>query len=236
MAMQIVDRIEKRRFVGREFLLWLWFESELFEATLSTQKHGSFGMWVEQQLVLSAGKEATRIKGSFPGGGRDAKEALLAGKLPEVATFRLTWKDSDIAFTLKAEKLAVSGLKLPTVLGGETDDAPVSLAPKGPPRGKTRRTTVAEDAEREADGRAESFYERMALTRDVEGLIEALYGDFLALRLGDRWSEAVHPAQLAWAAGKRVDAERYREATRGGKKASKRRTSSAASGARDDQV
>ena len=58
--MQLVDRIEKRRFVGREFLLWLWFESELFDATLSTGAHGSFGLWLEKRLVLSAGKQSTR--------------------------------------------------------------------------------------------------------------------------------------------------------------------------------
>jgi hypothetical protein len=51
--MQLVDRIEKRRFVGREFLLFLWFESEIFEATLQTRKHGSFGLWLERSLVLS---------------------------------------------------------------------------------------------------------------------------------------------------------------------------------------
>ena len=44
MTMQLVDRIERRRFVGREFLVWLWFESELFDATLSTKEHGSFGL------------------------------------------------------------------------------------------------------------------------------------------------------------------------------------------------
>ena len=31
------ERIELRRFVGRELLLWLWFESEVFEATLETK-------------------------------------------------------------------------------------------------------------------------------------------------------------------------------------------------------
>src|SRR5689334_1046460 len=103
--MQIVDRIEKRRFVGREFLLWLWFESEVFEATLTTEKHGAFGLWIENQLLLSSGKESTRIKGGTPAGSREAKEALLAGKLPETATFRLTFRDRDIAFTLKAERL-----------------------------------------------------------------------------------------------------------------------------------
>ena len=57
--MQLVDRIEKRRFVGREFLLFLWFESEIFEATLQTRKHGSFGLWLERSLVIRAEHELT---------------------------------------------------------------------------------------------------------------------------------------------------------------------------------
>ncbi len=57
--MDLVDRVEKRRFVGREFLLWLWFESEVFDATLSTKKHGSFGLWIEKQIILTSGKEST---------------------------------------------------------------------------------------------------------------------------------------------------------------------------------
>ena len=211
--MQVVDRIEKRRFVGREFLLWLWFESELFEATLTTEAHGSFGLWLENQLGLSAGKESTRIKGPLPASGREAKESLLAGKLPETGTFRLTYRDRDFSFTLKAERLAISGLKLPTVLEQETETP--SVAPAPPPRRKGKKTSVEEDAEREADARNESFYERMALAREVEELIEALYTDYLALRLSDAWSRTVLPAQAAWASGDNgVAVERYIAARR----------------------
>ena len=59
--MDVFERIELRRFVGRELLLWLWFESEVFEATLSTKTHGSFGMWIEGRLVLSAGQEVPMV-------------------------------------------------------------------------------------------------------------------------------------------------------------------------------
>src|SRR5580704_16290911 len=99
--MQLVDRIEKRRFVGREFLLWLWFESEVFEGTLHTTEHGSFGLWIERQIVLSAGKEDTRIKGSQPASGREAKESLRRGKLPESAGFHLVVGSEESSFTLK---------------------------------------------------------------------------------------------------------------------------------------
>lgn len=207
--MQVLDRIEKRRFVGREFLLWLWFESEMFEATLETRKHGSFGLWVERQLVLSAGVEATRIKGSTPGGSREAKEALLVGKLPEAAGLHLSWGDREITFTLKAERMAVSGLVLPTVLGGADDDEP-PLALGRPQRRKKKAEGPAQ--EREADAGYESFQERMLLTREVEGLIEALYRDFLTLRLGAAWGALVLPAIRIWAKGeRRVDPVVYRK-------------------------
>ncbi|HEX4336640.1 MAG TPA: hypothetical protein VH062_12045 [Polyangiaceae bacterium] len=209
--MQEADRNEKRRFVGREFLLWLWFESEAFEATLSTRTQGTFGLWIEKHLVLSVGKEATRIKGTFPAGSREAKEALALGKLPEAAGLHLSWGDREVTFTLRAEKMALSGLVLPTVLGDEEEETPALVQPP-PRRKKGKRSTVEVEQERVSDERHEAFYERMLLTREVEGLVETLYRDFLALRLGDTWPTVIEPALAAWIRGGKIDAERYRKA------------------------
>ena len=211
--MQLLERIEKRRFIGREFVLWLWFESELFDATLSTKAHGDFGLWIEKEILLSNGKETTRIKGGSPAQAREAKEALLLGKLPERATFHLTLGEREATFALKAEPLALAGLKLPTVREGEGDaPAPGELGAAKPSRPKLRRTSVEEDAEAEADARNESFYERMVLTREVEVLIESLYRDFLKLRLGAGWETVLLPVLRAWVAGQEPDAEEYRAA------------------------
>jgi len=221
--MQLLDRIEKRRFVGREFLLWLWFESEMFEGTLSTAEHGAFGLWIEKSFTLSAGKETTRIKGAYPAGSREAKEALLRGKLPEACGLHISWRDQETSFTLKAEQMAFAGLRLPTVLGKDEDEAPKLLDEPGkaPPR-KKRGPKKSDD---ESDEAHEAFYERMHLTRDVEGLVEALYRDFLGLRLGSAgatWSDVVLPALHAWSRGEaKQDADAYREASRaalGGRK------------------
>jgi len=203
----LADRIEKRRFIGREFLLWLWFESELFEATLATARHGSFGLWIEGQLVLSAGSETTRIKGSYPTGAREAKEGLLVGKLPELAGIHLSWREQDFQFVLRAERLAVSGLKLPTVLGGAEDERPVSLAPSRP----VRKRRGPDDGREEEHADHEAFYERMTLTREVEALLETLYADFLNLRMVAVWNDEVVPFMRTWVEGKsKIDPERYR--------------------------
>ena len=212
--MEVFERIELRRFVGRELLLWLWFESEIFEATLTTKAHGSFGLWLEGRLVLSAGKEVTTIKGTVPGQHREAKESLLRGKMPDLASIHLSWADHDATLTLKAETLGISGLKLPrkepeAVATGEGTTAPPRRAPRKKPV-----STAAAAAELAAHESNEELYERMRVTREIEGIVEALYRDFLALRLGPAWSELVMPALEAWSLGEEVDSDAYGAARR----------------------
>jgi hypothetical protein len=206
--MQLVDRIEKRRFVGREFLLWLWVESELFDATLATAEHGSFGLWLEKRLVLSSGKESTRITHPSPGRGREAKEALLVGQLPESAGIRIALAEEETSFVLRAEALGVSGLRLPALLGND-EEATTALEELQGKRGKPKRKDKRDDEAYEA------FYERMRLTQSFEALLEALYRDFLAYRLSDRWKAVFVPTAKAWARGQEVDADQYRAARDG---------------------
>ena len=218
--MELYERIELRRFVGREWLLWLWFETEVFEATLSTKAHGQFGLWLEGRLVMSAGQEATAIKGTQPGNHREAKESLLRGKLPDAASLHLSWADHEATFTIKAEKMALSGLKLPgkkKEAGGEAPGAVASLTsingPAPPPRAKRKKSSPADEAAAfEAHEAHEAFYDRMTVTREIESIVEALYRDFLALRLGPAWGETVVPALEAWATGDDVDDAAYRKA------------------------
>lgn len=201
--MQRIDRIEKRRFVGREFLLWLWFESEVFDATLSTRQQGTFGLWLEKRLVLSEGHEKTSIVGPAPGAGREAKEALLRGQLPESAGVRIAWHGDETSFTCKAESLGVAGLKLKTVLNA-ADDQPNPLLEEmmGKPARRPKRAAEPEELH-------EIFYERMHLTGEFEALLEQLFADFLALRLTDAWDQDVVPLLRKWVLGLTFDLAPY---------------------------
>ncbi|MCB9603291.1 MAG: hypothetical protein H6722_33385 [Sandaracinus sp.] len=220
--MQLADLIEKRRFVGRELLLWLWMESELFEGTLHTKVHGDpieLGFWLEKQLVLSAETESTTIKAAMPGLGREAKEALLRGQLPERVGVRIAQEEHETSLVLTGETFGVRTLKLATVLNEEEEyvgDLVDELAGRTRGRPKKKRD---EDAEEDDT----PFYERMAKTKDVEDLLAALYRDFLTLRLDARWETVVVPTMREWVEGRDVDADAYRAACegKGGKKAKK---------------
>lgn len=211
----MADRIELRRFVGRELLLWLWLESELFEATLSTKEHGQLGLWLEGRLALNEGPESTVIKGSAPGMSREAKEALLRGKMPERAQFHLSFGDHECVLTLRGETLAFAGLTPPRKKGDDDDagagargagePAPIDAAP-------VRRKRRRGNDEGASDVAHEAFYERMHFARDVEALTTALYRDFLAVRLSPAWDSHVVPALEAWARGDDVDVDRYASA------------------------
>jgi hypothetical protein len=114
--MELLDLIEGRRFMGREFVVWLWFESEMQETNLRPTGVDPVSMWLEAQITLVLEKEESRLKGAIPASSPEAKEALRQGKLPKEAKMRLIRGDREYTWTLKADTLGLSGLKLPTQL------------------------------------------------------------------------------------------------------------------------
>jgi len=114
--MELLDLIEGRRFMGREFIVWLWFESELQETNLQPTGVDPLALWLEAQITLVLEKEESRLKGAIPASSPEAKEALRQGKLPKEAKMRAVRGEREFVWTLKADTLALSGLKLPTQL------------------------------------------------------------------------------------------------------------------------
>ncbi|MBM4362802.1 MAG: hypothetical protein FJ104_08985 [Deltaproteobacteria bacterium] len=209
--MQVADRVEQRRFVGREFLLYLWFESELFDGTLDAGGR-EIGLFLGGELTLTLGKERTRISGVRPSMSAEAREALLAGKLPESAGLELTLGERELRCVLHADRLALARLTLPPK-DDEAEAPPAAATPPRPPRRKRRRESSPDEDAREAEAELEERHllidERMSLAAEVEDVVEALYRRFLALRLGPAWDAAVLPALRAFAAGTPPDADEY---------------------------
>lgn len=120
--MNLADLIEKRRWVGREFLVWLWFESELMEGRFDVAGFGPCEIFLEGQLSLTQDKEQARLKGTAPSASAEAHEALRQGKLPAQARVRLARGELEYGFVFTAETLAISGVKIPKVVTEEGDE------------------------------------------------------------------------------------------------------------------
>jgi hypothetical protein len=170
--------VEKNRFVGREWLLWLWFESELHETHLRASNGKTCALWIETQITLAADQEEARIKSGMPATTPEAKQALRQGKLPKQARMHAVVDDHEFCWVLKADELAVGALKVPGELKADAD-------------------------------RHEALYERMRLVEELEAVLEALFADFIALRLSPAWATGVVPALQSWAYGERVDEKAY---------------------------
>jgi hypothetical protein len=120
--MNLADRIEKRRFVGSEFLVWLWFESELFEGRFDVEGFGPCELWLEGQITLAEGKEQSRLKGATPSAAPEAREALRQGKLPTQARLRLSRGELEFGFVWSAAALSLAAVKIPSVVKEEADE------------------------------------------------------------------------------------------------------------------
>jgi len=172
------ELVELNRFVGREFLLWLWFESELYETNLTPSTGEPFSLWLETQITLASEAEETRVKAHMPGLAPEAKQALRQGKLPIATKISAILGGAEFRWSFKADQLAIGGLKVPAELKAEED-------------------------------KFEALYDRMRLTELLEAQLEALYRDFVALRLDAAWERSIVPDLRRWARGKEIDEKLY---------------------------
>lgn len=109
-----------RDFLGNEFLAWLWFVVEERGDSLKLRDDSEAAVLPVRTLTLECpagetGKET--ITSDAPTRLPEARRALQSGKLPRKMGFIVSRHDQQYEFTLSAETLAVSGLKLPAPEG-----------------------------------------------------------------------------------------------------------------------
>ncbi|RAL20050.1 hypothetical protein DL240_18990 [Lujinxingia litoralis] len=166
--MDLVDLIETRRFLGSEFMMWLWFKSESYDGLMEVAEHGDIEVLFDDALVLEAylaETERNTFKGGAPAYSPEAKVALQQGKRVSRAKIRVIKDGREWLLTLKAEGMDFSSVKIPAVLSREED---------------------------------EKFYERMYLVEELEDIIAALYRTFIFTRLSPGWHDAMVPAMKEW--------------------------------------
>lgn len=166
--MNIAELIDSRRFLGSEFLMWLWFKSECYDGLFEVAKHGQIEVIFDDRLTMEsylAETERNVLKGGSPAFSAEAKTALREGKRPTQARLRILKEGREWKFKFKAEDFDISTLKIPALLT-ERDD--------------------------------EKLYERMELVEEVERILDRLYNEFLVLRTSVAWEEIMVPKLNDW--------------------------------------
>jgi len=114
-----LELMEQGRFLGEEFLLWLWMRS-MTEGGASGEDGDGSACFVDDaiQLVSERGevKEISLRKGN-PAESREAFEALSRGMRPSKVKLRILSGDLEWVFTLNATTLDMGTLKLPPSTG-----------------------------------------------------------------------------------------------------------------------
>jgi len=172
----LLERIETTRFLGAEFLLWIWLYGALVEEVVSLGKLGEWSVWLEGALALKSvfdPAECVSVRGAAPGTSAEAREAVKAYKFPTRAKVLLRQDPRDFRFVLNADRFSISSGDIPAVLTEESDDA---------------------------------FLDRMHLVDELLTLIDRLFATFLHFRLAPVWAEAWEPAVAAWTEESRTPA------------------------------
>lgn len=177
--MDLVDRIETTRFLGAEFVLWLWFSRDVLAGALELPGLGNVEVALESSLLLVdplTDTERVTVRGFDPLGSLEAEHALLVGKLPRKVGLRLVFEQNEWVATLDAASFVLSGVKLPALL---------------------------------SEGEEEHFHERMRLLEQLHDLVQGLYRSFLGVRLSPQWDDTLLPAMRRWLRGEVMERKAY---------------------------
>jgi hypothetical protein len=192
--MDLVDRIETSRFMGGEFLLWLWFSRDVTDGVIEVAGLGGIDVSLESTIMLAdplADQERVTVRGHDPCGSLETDQALRRGKLPRKVGLRFIFEQAEWVFTLDTSTLQLGGVKLPALL---------------------------------SQGEEEHFHERMRLFEQLHDLVRGAYEKFLRVRLSPAWDAELVPAMRRWIAGELdMDRAEYDAAHGAGVKPKKRK-------------
>jgi len=160
------------KFVGYEFLTWLWFVIEHDPAQLNRVIQENINFTVGNRIMLQNAVhdavETITIKGDDAG----LEEGVLALKKGALVTeihLRVTEEENEWQLTLKGENLNISNLKLPESGQIETKD--------------------------DVEG---AVLEKFFLYEKIMVWVDAIYCYFVKIRLSPEWNDIVVPQIKKW--------------------------------------
>jgi hypothetical protein len=169
--MHLLERVKQSEFLGREFLVWLWFRSETQEGRFDLGEAGKAELWFDGKITLqSDGDEATEIVTCAGENSelREARFALTENKKVTQALIKLTFEENTWSFVLDSTWINFRSFKAPKVIQDKKED------PEG------------------------LFYEKVFLIDQAVSAINTLFSTFIKLRVSQDWQMQELPALLKW--------------------------------------
>ena len=160
------------KFLGNEFLTWLWFIVENDRERLKRIEKDLVYLNIGNRIVLenkiNDAVETITILGDDAG----LEEGIISlGKGAVVTEINLLYKsgDNEWRFTIKGESMNISNLKIP-------------------------ETAIVESSE-DIEG---MVLEKAYLYEKATELIDNLFNEFIKLRVSGKWSESIVPEIRKW--------------------------------------
>ena len=164
--MDLVDLIAEKRFLGQEFLTWLWYKSDERGGTIFLPSAGDILLVFEKHLLLEYGEGESFEKLICQGLQAELQEArtgLAMGKKLEQARILLRRGDYEWKFTLKGSMLEYRSVRLPKTLS-QTEESEDAAAVEG------------------------MLLDRIGLIEELVRTVDELFRMFLEVRTGNGWS------------------------------------------------
>jgi hypothetical protein len=149
---------EPKDYLGNEFLLWLWWQTDVGTGMIETAR-GTVAIALDRTLDLQCAWDVTGkvlVNADRATKLNESREAIRLGKWPRKVGFMLADNDTPVEGAVQVDRFVVSSLKLPKL----------------------------EDAQTPRD----ILEHRIDQTVIVDTALVSLYESFLDLRLGDRWT------------------------------------------------
>jgi hypothetical protein len=176
--LDLVDLIAEKRFIGQEFLTWLWWKSEERGGSVEIPGFGDIVVTFEKHMLLEYGEGESSEKLICSGLQTELQEArtgLQIGKKLEQARIKITKSDYEYNFTLAAALMEFRSVRLPKTAETETDE-------NGRPE--------------EVEG---MILERVYLFENLINTVNDLFRMFLEKRTGSGWPEELERVRI-WVA------------------------------------
>ncbi len=167
VGMDLVDLMVEKRFLGQEFLTWLWWKSEERGGSVEIPGFGDITVVFEKHMLLEYGEGEYSEKLVCTGLQTELKEArtgLLMGKKLEQARIQIVKDTYEWNFTLGAALFEFRNVRLP-------------------------KTAATEQGGGNSDEEMEGMIlERVFLFEELVRIINDLFRLFLKIRISSDWS------------------------------------------------